>query len=82
MANAANWRARSAKSRARERWTIEELHTEEGRLDEVFRNITRPETKQEKSRMSEAILEQSAAVDPIDASGESKAAARTRSGTF
>jgi ABC-2 type transport system ATP-binding protein len=31
-----------------ERWKIEELHTEEGRLDEVFRNITRPETKQEK----------------------------------
>jgi ABC-2 type transport system ATP-binding protein len=30
-----------------ERWKIEELHTEEGRLDEVFRNITRPETKQE-----------------------------------
>jgi ABC-2 type transport system ATP-binding protein len=30
-----------------ERWKIEELHTEEGRLDEVFRNITRPETKQD-----------------------------------
>ncbi|HKP03593.1 MAG TPA: ATP-binding cassette domain-containing protein [Chthoniobacterales bacterium] len=30
-----------------ERWKIEELHTEEGRLDEVFRGITRPETKQE-----------------------------------
>jgi ABC-2 type transport system ATP-binding protein len=30
-----------------ERWTIEELHTEEGRLDEVFRSITRPETKQD-----------------------------------
>jgi ABC-2 type transport system ATP-binding protein len=30
-----------------ERWQIEELHTEEGRLDEVFRNITRPETKPE-----------------------------------
>ena len=30
-----------------ERWRIEELHTEEGRLDEVFRNITRPETRQE-----------------------------------
>jgi ABC-2 type transport system ATP-binding protein len=28
-----------------ERWKIEELHTEEGRLDEVFRNITQPETK-------------------------------------
>jgi ABC-2 type transport system ATP-binding protein len=31
----------------RERWGIEELHTEEGRLDEVFRNITRPDTKEE-----------------------------------
>ena len=30
---------------AREHWKIEELHTEEGRLDEVFRNITQPETK-------------------------------------
>ncbi|HEY2712124.1 MAG TPA: ATP-binding cassette domain-containing protein [Chthoniobacterales bacterium] len=29
----------------RERWQIEELHTEEGRLDEVFRNITLPDTK-------------------------------------
>jgi|SRR5450432_543808 len=29
---------------ARERWQIEELHTEEGRLDEVFRTITLPET--------------------------------------
>ena len=28
-----------------ERWRIEELHTEEGRLDEVFRNITQSETK-------------------------------------
>ena len=25
-------------------WKIEELHTEEGRLDEVFRNITLPDT--------------------------------------
>jgi ABC-2 type transport system ATP-binding protein len=33
----------------RERWRIEELHTEEGRLDEVFRNITRPEIKQEEA---------------------------------
>ena len=29
----------------REQWRIEELHTEEGRLDEVFRDITQPETK-------------------------------------
>jgi ABC-2 type transport system ATP-binding protein len=34
---------------SRERWRIEELHTEEGRLDEVFRSITRPEMKQEES---------------------------------
>jgi len=32
-----------------ERWKMEELHTEEGRLDEVFRGITRPETKEEDS---------------------------------
>jgi ABC-2 type transport system ATP-binding protein len=31
---------------ATERWKIEELHTEEGRLDEVFRNITLPDTTQ------------------------------------
>lgn len=30
----------------REHWSITELHTEEGRLDEVFRGITRPEIKQ------------------------------------
>jgi ABC-2 type transport system ATP-binding protein len=29
---------------SREKWKVEELHTEEGRLDEVFRNITLPET--------------------------------------
>ena len=29
---------------SRERWKVEELHTEEGRLDEVFRSITLPET--------------------------------------
>lgn len=28
----------------REHWKLEELHTEEGRLDEVFRSITLPET--------------------------------------
>ena len=32
---------------ARERWKVEELHTEEGRLDEVFRSITLPETMRE-----------------------------------
>jgi ABC-2 type transport system ATP-binding protein len=31
---------------AREHWKVEELHTEEGRLDEVFRTITLPDTKQ------------------------------------
>jgi gliding motility-associated transport system ATP-binding protein len=34
---------------AAERWQLEELHTEEGRLDEVFRSITRPETRQEEA---------------------------------
>ena len=36
----------------RERWAVEELHTEEGRLDEVFRNITLPDTdaKKEEAR--------------------------------
>ena len=28
----------------RERWQLQELHTEEGRLDEVFRNITLPDS--------------------------------------
>jgi len=34
---------------AREHWQIEELHTEEGRLDEVFRTITLPETAPRKT---------------------------------
>ena len=34
---------------AREKWRIEELHTEEGRLDEVFRSITQPEMKQKEA---------------------------------
>jgi len=29
----------------KEKWTLEELHTEEGRLDEVFRGITLPDTQ-------------------------------------
>jgi ABC-2 type transport system ATP-binding protein len=29
----------------RERWHLQELHAEEGRLDEVFRNITLPDTE-------------------------------------
>jgi ABC-2 type transport system ATP-binding protein len=29
------------------RWTIEELHTEEGRLDDVFRSLTQPDTTRE-----------------------------------
>ncbi len=32
----------------KERWQIQELHTEEGRLDEVFRNITLPDTETSK----------------------------------
>ncbi len=31
----------------REKWAVQELHMEEGRLDEVFRTITLPETGQE-----------------------------------
>src|SRR5437588_7516865 len=31
-------------------WHIEELHTEEGRLDEVFRNITMPDTAPEENK--------------------------------
>jgi ABC-2 type transport system ATP-binding protein len=31
-------------------WRIEELHTEEGRLDEVFRSITMPDTVKEESK--------------------------------
>ena len=34
-----------AEAAAREVWKLEELHTEEGRLDEVFRTITMPDTK-------------------------------------
>ena len=34
----------------REKFQIEELHTEEGRLDEVFRSITLPETVKEASK--------------------------------
>jgi len=33
-----------------EKWTLEELHTEEGRLDEVFRRITMPDTAGEAKR--------------------------------
>src|SRR5580658_5485464 len=31
-------------------WEVEELHTEEGRLDEVFRSITLPDTVKEKTK--------------------------------
>ena len=31
-------------------WHIEELHTEEGRLDEVFRAITMPDTAPETAK--------------------------------
>ena len=33
-----------AEAAAREGWQIEEIHTEEGKLDEVFRSITLPDT--------------------------------------
>ena len=32
--------------RGRARWHIEQLQTEEGRLDEVFRSITMPDTRE------------------------------------
>jgi ABC-2 type transport system ATP-binding protein len=35
-------------------WTIEELHTEQGRLDDVFRAITRSDTVREAARTAEA----------------------------
>jgi ABC-2 type transport system ATP-binding protein len=35
-----------AEATVKEGWKIEELHTEEGRLDEVFRSITLPDTVQ------------------------------------
>ena len=39
-----------AQAGAQAGWTIEELRTEEGRLDEVFRNLTWSETAKEKSK--------------------------------
>lgn len=36
-----------AEAVAQQGWRLEELHTEEGRLDEVFRNITLPDTMRE-----------------------------------
>jgi ABC-2 type transport system ATP-binding protein len=35
-------------------WTIEELHTEQGRLDDVFRAITRSDTVRDAARTAEA----------------------------
>ena len=34
----------------RERWHLQELHAEEGRLDEVFRNITLPDSTKEEAK--------------------------------
>lgn len=33
----------------RRSWEVEELHTEEGRLDDVFRSLTRPDTEPQKA---------------------------------
>jgi ABC-2 type transport system ATP-binding protein len=33
-----------------EKWTLQELHTEEGRLDEVFRTITMSDTVTENNK--------------------------------
>ena len=73
---AVSWRAPSANSLLTERWKIEELHTEEGRLDEVFRSITLPETKQEECHMSEAILDTTRRLPEHD-----RRAARNRRGS-
>jgi hypothetical protein len=35
-------------------WTIEELHTEQGRLDDVFRAITRSDTAREIANAAQA----------------------------
>ena len=48
-ANADGALARSI-AEAAQGWRIEELHTEEGRLDEVFRSITMPDTKAEEKQ--------------------------------
>jgi ABC-2 type transport system ATP-binding protein len=40
---------------AKEGWRIEELHTEEGRLDEVFRSITWSETAQAAQKSKEEV---------------------------
>ena len=34
----------------KERWPLQELHVEEGRLDEVFRSITLPDTKKKEAK--------------------------------
>jgi ABC-2 type transport system ATP-binding protein len=39
-----------AEAATKEGWKVEELHTEEGRLDEVFRSITWSETKREETK--------------------------------
>ena len=36
--------AQVADAMLKERWTIEQLQTEDGRLDDVFRSLTRPDT--------------------------------------
>jgi len=41
-----------AATAAREGWKVEELHTEEGRLDEVFRSITSVDTSKQKETQS------------------------------
>ena len=47
---AANGTLATAVGEAAHDWQIEELHTEEGRLDEVFRSITMPDTAKEVAR--------------------------------
>jgi ABC-2 type transport system ATP-binding protein len=42
-----------AETAQKENWKVEELHTEEGRLDEVFRNITWSDTEKDKDKGKE-----------------------------
>ena len=48
----ANGALAQAIGEAAHEWQIEQLHTEEGRLDEVFRSITMPDTAKEASIMN------------------------------
>jgi ABC-2 type transport system ATP-binding protein len=48
--NSANGALAGSVADAAQGWRVEELHTDEGRLDEVFRSITMPDTPSEPSK--------------------------------